>query len=149
MAISRSSKIDFAAISEEMADIVQRWFNANVSIVDPEVGDQQWDPVTNAYTGSSEVVLWSGEARVQPIGVDSNPTTDYAFSSAGTRRIRVQVKLDPSRDFIRKGLRVRVTDGGVDADLEDLDFVVTSAVNSSYAWLRTIECEADVKNTIG
>jgi len=57
--------------------------------------------------------------------------------------------LDPSRDFIRKGLRVRVTAGGVDPDLVDLDFVVVNAINSSYAWLRTIECEADMKNTIG
>lgn len=149
MPVSRSSKIDFAGISAEMATIVERWFNASVTIVDPDVRDEVWDPVTNTYTGSSEVVLWSGAARVQPLGTGSNPEADYAFSAAGMRRVRFQVKLDPSRDFIRKGLRVRVTDGGVDSDLEGLDFVVTNAINSSYAWLRTIECEADVKNTIG
>ena len=149
MPILRSSKIDFAGISEEMATIVERWFNATVTIVDPELEDQSWDPVTNTYTGSSETVLWTGKARVQPLGSGSNPEADYAFSAAGVRRVRVQVKLDPSRDFIRKGLRVRVTDGGVDVELQKLDFVVTNALNSSYAWLRTIECEADTKNTIG
>jgi len=148
MAISRSSKINFSAISEEMATIAQRWFNATVEIVDPDVEGQTWNPATNTYTGSSETVLWSGEARVQPIGVGQNPGTDYAFSSAGIRGVRVQVKLDPSRSFIRKGLRVRVIDGGVDADLEKLDFVVSNALNSSYAWLRTIECDVDTKNTI-
>lgn len=149
MPILRGSKIDFAGISAEMATVVQRWFNASIIIVDPDVRDEVWDPVTNTYTGSSEVTLWSGAARVQPIGLGSNPEADYAFSAAGVRRVRFQVRLDPSRDFIRKGLRVRVTDGGVDSDLEKLDFVVTNAINSSYAFLRTIECEADVKNTIG
>lgn len=148
MPISRSSKIDFAAISSEMATIAQRWFNATIEIVDPDVEGQTWNPATNTYTGSSETVLWSGEARVQPLGVGENPQADYGFSSAGIRRVRIQVKLDPSRNFIRKGLRVRVTDGGTDVELEQLDFVVTNAVNSSYAWLRTIECDADVKNTI-
>jgi hypothetical protein len=148
MPISRSSKIDFAAISAEMGDIAERWFNGQITIVDPDVEGQTWDPATNTYTGSSEVELWSGYARIQPIGVGENPQSDYAFSSAGIRRVRIQVKLDPARSFIRKGLRVRVTDGGADAELEKLDFVVTNAVNSSYAWLRTIECEADTKNTI-
>ena len=148
MAISKSSKIDFAAISAEMAGIAERWMNATINIVDPNVENQVWNASTNTYTGGDETVLWSGSARIQPLGASQNPETDYAFSSSGIRRVRIQVNIDPGRDFIRKGLRVRVTDGGQDSDLEKLDFVVTDAINSSYAWLRTIECEADVKNVI-
>ena len=148
MPISQNSPIDFAAISQEMALATQRWMNATINIVDPNVSNQEWDPFTNTYTGGTETELWSGSARIQPLGAGDNPETDYAFSSAGTRRVRMQVKIDPTRDFIRKGLRVRVTDGGQDSDLELLDFVVTNAINSSYAWLRTIECEADVKSEI-
>jgi len=48
--------------------------------------------------------------------------------------------------LIRKGLQVKVTDGGEDHVLESLQFVVSSAVNSSYGWNRTIECDVDVKS---
>lgn len=148
MPIPQNNPIDFAAISQEMALATERWMNASINIVDPNVSNQEWNPFTNEYTGGSETVLWSGSARIQPLGAGENPEKDYAFSSAGTRRVRMQVKIDPSRDFVRKGLRVRVIDGGQDSDLELLDFVVTNAINSSYAWLRTIECEADVKSEI-
>jgi hypothetical protein len=49
---------------------------------------------------------------------------------------------------VHAGLVVRVTDGGEFPDLEKLQFNISSAVNSSYAWLLTIECEADVKSEI-
>jgi hypothetical protein len=39
-------------------------------------------------------------------------------------------------------------DGGQFADLEKLDFTVSAAINSSYAWLLTIECEADIKSEL-
>jgi hypothetical protein len=148
MAISKSTPIDFAKISQEMAWVTSRWMNGAINIVDPNTSGQTWNPSTNEYTGGSETILWSGSARIQPLGSGSNPEADYAFSSAGVRRIRIQVNIDPARDFVRKGLRVRVTDGGEDVDLVKLDFVVINAINSSYAWLRTIECEADMKNVI-
>ena len=148
MAISKSSKIDFAAISMEMGEIAARWFNATIEIYDPELEDQTWDPVTNTYSGSSEISIWSGEARVQPLGDGQDPNSNYGYSAAGIRRVRIQVPLDASRDFVRKGMKVRVTDGAQDLDLQEVDFVVSNAINSSYAWLRTIECEADTKNTV-
>ena len=66
MAISKSSKIDFAAISSEMAGIVSRWFNGTIQIVDPNLAiNLVWDEWTNTSTGT-ETVLWTGEARIQP-----------------------------------------------------------------------------------
>jgi hypothetical protein len=126
MAISKSSKIDFAAISAEMGDIAARWFNGTIQIVDPNLDTLTFDPWTNTSTGT-ETVLWTGLA---------------------TRRVRFQVPLDPARSFVRAGLVINVTDGGQFPDLVNLQFNISSAVNSSYAWLLTIECEADVKSEI-
>lgn len=145
MAISKSSKIDFAAISAEMGSIAARWFNGAIQIVDPNLDNLTFDPWTNTSTGT-ETVLWSGEARIQPFNLATD--TDSGKAVLGNRRVRFQVPLDETRDFVRKGLMIRVTDGGEFSDLENLQFTVSSAINSSYAWLLTIDCEADVKSEL-
>ena len=145
MAISRSSKIDFEAIGSEMSEIVARWFNGTIQIVDPNLDELTFDAWTNTSTGA-ETVLWTGEARIQPVNEARDP--EAGRSVLGTRRVRFQVPLDETRDFVHAGLVVRVTDGGQFPDLENLQFNISSAVNSSYAWLLTIECEADVKSEI-
>ena len=131
MAISKSSKIDFAAISSEMSGIVSRWFNGTIQIVDPNLENLVWDEWTNTSTGT-ETVLWTGEARIQPIAYNTSDP-DAGKSVLASRRVRFQVPLDETRAFVRSGLMVRVTD-------------ISSAINSSYAWLLTIECEADAKS---
>jgi hypothetical protein len=136
--------IDFSAMGAEMAKTSLPWMNGTVQIVDPELADQQWDEWTNEYTGSSATVLWSGPARIQHLGGERGPLVGFADSSI--RGIRFQIPIDGYAGFIRKGLQVIVTDGGNDPELEQLQFVVTSAVNSSYAWLRTIEAEVDAKS---
>jgi hypothetical protein len=146
MAISKSSKIDFAAISSEMAGIVSRWFNGTIQIVDPNLDNITFDAWTNATSGT-ETVLWTGEARIQPISYNTGDP-DAGRSVLATRRVRFQVPLDDTRAFVRSGLVVRVTDGGQFADLLDIDFTISSAINSSYAWLLTIEAQADVKSEI-
>lgn len=146
MAISRSSKIDFEAIGSEMSDIVSRWFNGTIQIVDPNLENLVWDEWTNTSTGS-EIVLWTGEARIQPVSYETG-SPDGGKAVLATRRVRFQVPLDETRAFVRSGLIVRVTDGGRFSDLQNLQFNVSSALNSSYAWLLTIECEADVKSEV-
>ena len=146
MAISKSSKIDFAAISSEMAGIASRWFNGTIQIIDPNLDSLTFDPWTNTSTGT-ETVLWTGEARIQPISYNTGDP-DSGKSTLATRRVRFQVPLDETRPFVRAGLEVRVTDGGKFPDLVNLQFNISSAVNSSYAWLLTIECEADVKSEL-
>lgn len=145
MAISRASKIDFAAIGSEMSGIVSRWFNGAIQIVDPNLDSITFDAWNNTTTGT-ETVLWSGEARIQPINDTRDP--EGGRSVLSSQRVRFQVPLDETRDFVRSGLVVRVTNGGQFPDLVNLQFNISSAVNSSYAWLLTIECEADVKSEI-
>ena len=144
MAISKSTPIDFAKIALEMRDIVARWYNAEIQIVDPNMREQTWDMATNSYGDSTESVLWSGKARIQPIKGESLP--DLNVMQGAIQGFRVQVPYDADLSLIRKGMQVRITDGGQDVVLNDLILLVRSAVNSSYGWNRTIECDADVKS---
>lgn len=144
MAISRNSQIDFEKIAVEMRAITERWYNAEVQIVDPNLEDLDWNPVTNTYSGNPEIVLWSGKARIQPVREASTP--DLGIMEGSIHSIRVQVPYDETLPLIRKGLQVRVTNGGEDAVLEELEFTVRSAINSSYGWNRTIECDVSVKS---
>jgi hypothetical protein len=144
MAISKNTPIDFAKIATEMRSIVARWYNAQIKIIDPNIGDEVWDPATNTYTGTAAVEIYSGRARIQPIKNATMP--DLGITQGAIESIRVQVPYDATIGLVRKGLQVQVVSGGEDATLQDLQFVVRSGINSSYGWNRTIECDADVKS---
>ena len=144
MAISSSTPIDFAKIATEMRTIVARWYNAQIKIIDPNIGDEVWNATTNTYTGNAAVEIYSGVARIQPIRNASMP--DLGVTQGAIESIRVQVPYDATIGLVRKGLQVQVVSGGQDATLEDLRAVVRSGINSSYGWNRTIECDVDVKS---
>jgi hypothetical protein len=127
-----------------MRGAVARWYNAEIQIVDPNLREQTWNMATNSYGTNTETIIYSGKARVQPIRATLEP--DVTIGQAGIRGVRIQVPYDASVGLVRKGLQVRVTDGGEDSVLETIKFVVKSGINSSYGWNRTIECEADVKS---
>lgn len=145
MPIPADSPIDFARIAMEMRDVAARWYNAEVQVVDPNVRDlnDYWDPETNDYSQGAETLVWSGKARIQPIRSASTP--NLGVTQGGIESIRVQVPYDPTLTLVRKGMQVVVVDGGENHVLESLQFVVRSAVNSSYGWNTTIECDVDVK----
>ena len=144
MAISKSTPIDFAAIAIEMRDIVSRWYNASVEVIDPSTENLVWNISTNSYTGDPAVTIWSGSARIQPVSMPRIVSNDIRETSVLS--IRIQIPYDNSRELIRKGMAVRVTDGGENHDLEYLEFTIKSAINSSYGWNTTIECEVDAKS---
>jgi hypothetical protein len=136
--------VNFQEVGTSMASAARLWMNATIQIVDPNTADAVWSEWTNTETGGAPTVLWQGPARIQHLKYESSPVAGY--SEAGIRGIRLQIPLDPSAGFIRKGLQVIVMDGGNDYELEQLQFTITSAINSSYAWVRTIEAEVDVKS---
>jgi len=146
MPVSSSTPIDFSKISAEMGATAERWMNGAIEIVDPDLENIVWDEWTNQASGS-EIVLWSGAARIQQVSYDTRDP-DAGMSVLANRRVRFQVPLDETRDLVHAGLVVRVTDGGQFPDLEKIEFNISSAINSSYAWLLTIECEADVKSQL-
>jgi hypothetical protein len=145
MPVSSSNPIDFASIAIQMRSTVARWYNAEIEIIDPNTREQNWDEFTNEYIYDSEVIVWSGAARVQPVSTVKLPDVDIMQGAVQT--VRIQVPYDANLSLVRKGMQVRVTNGGEDAVLEDLILTVRSAINSSYGWNRTIECDADVKST--
>jgi hypothetical protein len=144
MGLFAGGGINFAAISTEMRSTMSYWFNATIQIVDPNVGDVEWDVVTNTQTSGAPTVLWSGPARIQHLKPDRTP--DVGFSQTDIRGVRIQLPLEVELGLLRKGLQVIVTDGGSDPVLEQLGFVIRSSINSSYAWGRTIECDVDLKS---
>lgn len=144
MGVYAHGAVDFTAIGSVMADTISDWFNAGIDIVDPNISGQTWNEFTNEYTGGEPTVLWSGPARIQPISGTSTP--EVGMGQVGIRQVRIQVPLDINAGFIRKGLQVHVTNPGNDYALNDVWLTIVSAVNSSYAWARTIMCELDVKS---
>jgi hypothetical protein len=145
MAISASSPIDFGKIALEMRATVARWYNASVEVIDPELGDLVWDMETNTFENDPVTIIWSGEGRIQQIHLPEMKTNDVMETSIVS--IRIQIPYDNTRQFIRKGMAVRVTNGGENHDLANLEFTVRSAINSSYGWNTTLECEVDAKST--
>jgi hypothetical protein len=144
MGTFNNKPIDFSAIKVQMASTMRSWMNGSIQIVDPNSAGGTWNEWTNTETGGEPTVLWSGPARIQHLKNDSSVSIGYSDTSI--RGIRIQVPLDVEAGFVRAGLQVIVTDGGNDYELEQLQFVITSAINSSYAWGRTIEATVDVKS---
>ena len=141
--------IDFQAIAREMRETVAHWYNAEIEIIDPKNRELsgEWDPVTNDYASFPGEVVWSGSARIQPIGPTGARMTNMAVMQGAVKSVRVQVPYDEELPLIRKGLEIKIVDGGEDQVLNDLRMIVNSAVNSSYGWNRTIECELDTRST--
>ena len=144
VAIYKNAVIDFHKIAVEMRSVVEGWYNAQVEVIDTNLREQTWDMATNTYGATTETIVWSGKARIQPVRSSSTPQLEVTQGSI--QGVMVQVPYDATLGLVRKGMQVRVTSGGEDAVLEDLILVVRSAINSSYGWNRTIECDADVKS---
>lgn len=138
--------INFQAIAKEMRKTVSHWYNAEIQIIDPAVRKDEWDPITNDYISTEESVLWSGPARLQPIGLTGARMVMLPAMQGSIKNIRVQVPYDESLPLIRKGLQIKVVSGGEDAVWSNMRMIVNSAVNSSYGWNRTIECELDTRS---
>jgi hypothetical protein len=147
MGVFANSGVNFSEISSEMGKTLLNWMNATIQIIDPNTGDANWDPFTNTETGSEPTALWQGKVRIQSLrSSNATSTPEVAYSQIGVRGMRVQMPIDAEIGFIRKGLQIVVIDGGNDPELEQLQFIIESAINSSYAWNRTIECKVDIKS---
>ena len=143
MSVYLHAGVDFTAIGEAMGATIAHWFNADISIIDPNLGDAQWDVVTNETIEAAPTVIWTGPARIQPIGSPANPVIGY--SQEAVRQVRLNIPLDVDAGLIRKGLRVVVNTPGNDYALGAAEMTISGAVNSSYAWARTLICELDIK----
>lgn len=123
-----------------------------------------YDPATDTYVGgTADSVVGTTIARIQHLREPRNVSTSYEWTTY--RRIRVQIPysaialaytgLYPSYAYypspglypsslllsqpITKGTRGLITNGGKDPALVGRVLVVESALNSSWAALRTVE----------
>lgn len=137
------AQVDIAAISEEMQPVMDGWFNGTIELVDPGINDGTYDRATNKRTRSAEVVLWTGDARIQAVRWPNVATTRQEAISIRTVVFHIPLSDETVPALILEGFRVRVLDGGMTPQFKEGMFVVTSTVNISYAWDRRIETMQD------
>jgi len=143
MGLSKVGRIDIRAISEIMQPVTEEWFNATIEIIDPKIESGSYDRATNQRTGRTQQVLWTGSARIQAMRWPNVATARQEAVSSRTVVFHIPISEDVSPDFIQEGYRVHVLDGGLSPEFETGLFVITSTINSSYAWDRRIETTMD------
>jgi hypothetical protein len=137
----RGAEVDTFAISREMRQAVGLWQNAHILIINPGPNATYLRDKNNA------AFVWDGMARVQPYRREvpaaavGNPTTNQSV------RFQVDFERDGLIPDILTGFRVLVLD---DVELPDpyiseYEHIVNSALNSSMAWVRTIETQVNTE----
>jgi len=127
---------------------------AKVDIYEPTTATQVYNPTTNTWTVTNPPV-WTGYARIQPVMTSGNEGDDYNPSLFQN----VKIQLSNGRNEvsgsngdipdIRPNYQVRVVgnalDNGTNGNVSAFVYVVTSVLNSSNAWERTLMCRVDVE----
>ena len=142
-----AAKINIREVSEVMQPVVGGWYNAKIQIVKPDIIGGAFNRATNTKARTPEVI-WTGPARIQAMRWPNVATSRQEAISARTVvfHLPLDTTLDPA--MVHEGWRVRVTDGGMAPEFEGGLFVITGAVNSSYAWDRRIETTQDQGTTV-
>lgn len=132
--------------TDAVAAVANQFMNARVCFFASD--DDGYNPVTNLPGSSSVNLLWVGNARVQHLRSPQPFATDY--QAGATRPFRFQAGKDAGVPFLQEGVRARVlgfpetVDGMLPGDphLEQLLFVVNSAINASHSAVKTVEATA-------
>jgi hypothetical protein len=118
--------------------------DALIQIIDPHTGTSTngFDVWTNA-TGSTPEVLWEGNGSLAVFRQTLN-----AFMPVGAvtqiRSVRFAVPKDGPDFRISKGMIIKVLSCPDDPEATTYQYTVTSGINGSKAFDRTIEAEADM-----
>ena len=140
----RGATVDINAISADMRKSVRLWEGAFIVILDPGPQGVYLRDKNNA------AFKWAGMARVQPYrrevatATTTNPTTNQSV------RFQVDFSEDGVLPDIKTNWQVAVLsppDGTLIPDpyISNYQHVVRSALNSSLAWIRTIECQVNTE----
>lgn len=142
--------IDFDRISQEMQPVSEATFNASIQIINPDSRSGTYDRFTNTRVGATgPTVLWEGPARIQAMRWPNVATAKGEAVSLRTVVFHIPRQIDIDVEFIREGLRIHVLSGGSAPEFENGIFVITTSVNSSYAWDRRIEAVQDQGTSLG
>jgi hypothetical protein len=142
---------DMASIVEP---IVAGARTARIEIYDSALGvvDAPYDFDTDTGGVKSLPVIWpigkpEGEpARIQElVEVALRPLTNDEWDVK--RNFQIDIALDPAMPFLRKGLRIRVLDGGNDPELVKLGYQISNSTTNSLTNQRTIQAVSDGADT--
>ena len=126
---------------------------AQIEIFEPTTATQVYNATTNTWTVTSNPV-YTGPARVQPISLTGTPSSESSdYNASLFQNVKIQVSngrntlTGSNGDVpdIRTNYQIRVTSSPYDSTLEKFVFVVTSVLNSSNAWERTLLCKVDIE----
>jgi len=138
MALNSRSTIDPRWLSHNLK--VESGFNlAEIQIFDSNISDSVYNATANTWTGS-RTVIWSGSARIQPLGKPTN----RANTGNPTSVTELEVHFNyPGTIDILPGYQIFVTSSPYNPPLTNMILTVRSSVNSSNAWNRVLLCEVD------
>jgi hypothetical protein len=125
--------------SDVIGQVAEEYFNGVIDIFTVSESVEPFNPETGEGGNEVETFIATGvPARIQHLREPRPVTATYEATTY--RRVRFQVNLATYGSLaIPEGARIRIADGGKDPELVGRIAVVTSAVNSSHAAVRTIE----------
>lgn len=138
----RGAEVAALTISDQMRDAVRLWENAHILIIDPgpnSVYLRDKNPLAFVWAGMARVQPYRREVPAAAVG---NPTTNQSV------RFQIDFSKDGIIPDIKTGWRVLVlTDVEIpDPYISEYEHVVNSALNSSLAWVRTIETQVNTES---
>lgn len=123
---------------------------ASVDVFNQSSTSKEYDPVTNTWSGTN-VSLYSGPARIQPVNTVSETVDNYNPTFLKTVRVVIPygkntvAGSDGVVPDIRPNDRMTVSSSPHNETLEKFIYTVTDVLNSSNAWERTLLCRVDTE----
>jgi hypothetical protein len=139
----RGAGIDPEAIRLAMQPALRQWQTVRVVILNPGPNNQYFTAKNPA------AFIWDGWARYQPYRKDIPIAQVTAPTTTATARFQIDFELDGVIPDIKTNYIVLIVpEPGVtypDPMVTQYVHVVTSTMNSSLAWIRTIETITDTR----
>lgn len=131
---------DFATTVEA---IVAPYRNGYITIYDPAVFtlDAPYNAVTDTGGHKSYTALWAGPALIYPLRTEEPKAT---LGDEWSVKEAYQFDIGMNNLFLRKGLRISVTNGGNNPMLEKMGFSIVAAPGGSWANQHTITAVSEV-----
>lgn len=140
MGLFVNNTIDPMAISQEMRKAVRQFQTTKIVLIDPRI------------TEDLPVIVWSGMARVQPYRKDLSSPQVANPTVVATVRFQVDFDQDGPLPDIETNFQVYVLPQELsgltypDVYISEYAHIVTSAMNGSLAWQRTIETTVNTES---
>jgi len=115
------------------------FFLCTIELFDNEISSSVYDATANTWS-SDRTVLWTGDARIQPVNKGSKATS--GMNPTSIQEVEIHIPTIPSLD-IKPNHQIFVTEAAYNSNLTRLIFTVKDVVNSSNAWATTLVCVVD------